>query len=958
MRGLFWGWLGSLWLLTAPFMAFGEQAAPDYDLLLKGGTVYDGSGGEGRRLDVAIRDDRIAALLEPGSDAAATRVLDVTGLAVAPGFINVLSWANESLLVDGRGMSDLLQGVTLEIFGEGWSMGPWNEAMKAEVLRNQGDLRFDIEWTTLGGYLEHLERRGVSPNVASFVGASTVRIHELGEVDRAPTAEELARMQELVRQGMREGALGVGSSLIYAPAFYAKTDELVALASAAGEFGGGYVSHIRNESDQLLEALDELLTIGREAGVHAEAYHLKAAGQANWPKMAEAIRAIQAARDAGQSVSADMYTYVAGATGLDAAMPPWVQEGGNDAWVERLKDPAVRARVLEEMRAPPEGWENLYRHAGSPERVVFIGFRNDALKPLTGRSLAEVAAERGTSPEDTLIDLVIEDHSRVATAYFLMSEENVRLGITQPWVSFGSDAAALAPEGAFLGSSAHPRAYGNFARLLGKYVREEKLLSLGEAIRRLTRLPAANWKLEDRGCIDPGCFADVAVFDPERIADRATFAEPLQYAVGMVHVLVNGEPVVAMGEHTGAKPGRVVRGPGYRPEARLSAEGRRGSGVDVATGPDGTAWLLWAEKGAAQPGRGHASADDLFIAAWPAGASAPGTPIRVNAQAGEVKSSALSKAQVEVDEEGNVHVLYGANGRSPMTGKAVINVHYTRLEDGGFSAPIVVNSPAENDNSATSHSDVSASATFAALAATGEGRLHAFWLDTRLVDHTEAPGHVFAASSLDGGASWSSDRPLFDAVCPCCQPVAAVGGGRLWMSSRQVDGDGHRDPAVRAYDADLQPLGEPVRVGEGRWKIEGCPLKATGLAVDGEATWAAWYGQAEEPAGAWIAHSRGPGEPFAGARPLHPAAAVSDAPVVVAREGAVWAAWHAKEGDGPRRVYVSHRPAGGEFSEPEAVSPPGETASYPVLALAGDDLVLAWQQGEAIVATRQPGVRE
>ncbi|MGA1578939.1 MAG: hypothetical protein ACO39S_12255 [Steroidobacteraceae bacterium] len=928
--------------------------AADYDLLLKGGTVYDGLGGDGRVLDVAIRDDRIAALLEPGAVADAARVIDVTGLAVAPGFINVLSWANESLLVDGRGMSDLLQGVTLEIFGEGWSMGPWNEAMKAEVLKNQGDLRFDIEWTTLGEYLEHLERRGVSPNVASFVGATTVRIHELGEVDRPPTPEELARMQELVRQGMREGALGVGSSLIYAPAFYADTDELIALTRAAGELGGGYISHMRNESNQLLEAIDELLTIGREAGVHAEAYHLKAAGEGNWPKMKQAIERIQAARDAGQSVTADMYTYVAGATGLDAAMPPWVQEGGNDAWVERLKDPEIRARVIEEMRSPPVGWDNLYRQAGSPERLLLIGFRNEQLKPLTGRTLAEVAAERGTSPEDTIIDLVIEDHSRVATAYFLMSEDNVRLGVSQPWVSFGSDAAALAPEGAFLASSTHPRAYGNFARLLGKYVREEGLMSLGEAVRRLTRLPAENWKLKDRGCIDPGCYADVAVFDPATVADRATFAEPMQYAVGMVHVLVNGQEVVADGQHTGAKPGRVVRGPGYRPEARLSSEGRRGSGVDIAAGPDGTAWLLWTEKGEAQAGRGHASSDDLFLAAWPADAAAPGGAIRVNSRPGEVKSSALSKAQVEVDEYGNVHVLYGANGNSPVTGKAVINVHYTRMEDGGFAAPQVVNAPAGNDNSATSHSDVSASATFAALASAGAGQLHALWLDTRLVDHTEAPGHLFAASSDDGGKTWSTDRPLFDAVCPCCQPVVAVGSGRVWMSSRQVDGSGHRDPAIRVFDARLEPLSEPVRVSEGRWQIEGCPLKATGLAVDGEAAWAAWYGQAESPAGAWIARSAGVGQPFTDARPLHPEAAVSDAPVVVAREGAVWVAWHAKEGEEARRVYLSHRRAGGEFSQPVAISPAEVTASYPALALAGEDLVIAWQQGEAIVATRLP----
>lgn len=536
---------------------------PRYDLVLRGGLVHDGRGGEPRALDVAIRGDRIAALLPHRSEVAAAQVIDASGLAVSPGFINVLSWSTESLLADGRAMSDIKQGVTLEIFGEGWSMGPLNARMKADQIAQQGDIRYPIEWSTLGEYLEHLERRGVAPNVASFVGATTVRIHELGEADRAPTSDELARMQDLVREAMREGALGVGSSLIYAPAFYARTEELIALARAAGEFGGGYVSHLRSESAGLLDALDELIRIGREAGVHAEVYHLKAAGERHWPRMADAIARIQAARDAGQSVSANMYTYVAGATGLDAAMPPWVQEGGLDAWIARLRDPATRARVIDAMRGPPGDWENLYALAGSPQRVRFIGFRNQALKPLTGRTLAEVAAERGTSPEDTIVDLVIADHSRVDTAYFLMSEDNVRLGLAQPWVSLGSDAEASAPEGAFLDASTHPRAYGNVARLLGKYVREERVLDLPDAIRRLTGLPAANWKLAGRGCIDPDCHADVVVFDPERIADHATFAAPMRYATGVRDVLVNGMIVLRDGEHTGALPGRVVRGPGW-----------------------------------------------------------------------------------------------------------------------------------------------------------------------------------------------------------------------------------------------------------------------------------------------------------------------------------------------------------------------------------------------------------
>ena len=554
--------VAALLLLAGCAPAPVREAGERYDVLIRNGVVYDGSGAPGKRADVGIRGDRIAALADLGR-ASGTIEIDAAGQAVTPGFINVLSWANESLIIDGRGMSDIKQGVTLEIFGEGESGGPLNEVMKADLRKRQRDYTYDIDWTTLGGYLESLERRGVSPNVASFVGATTVRVHELGEVDRAPNAEELARMQELVREAMREGALGVGSSLIYAPAFFAETAELVALARAAGESGGGYVSHIRNESSTLGQAIDEFIRITRESGVHGEIYHLKAAGESNWPKMSEAIGKIERARAAGLPVTANMYTYTAGATGLDAAMPLWVQEGGLDAWVARLEDPQLRARVIDDMRNPPAGEENLHRRAGSNDRVKFIGFKDPKLKPLTGKTLAEVMAMRGTSAEDTIIDLVIEDHSRVDTVYFLMSEDNVRLGIAQPWVSFGSDAQALAPEGVFQKSSYHPRAYGNFARLLGKYVREEKILPLPEAIRRLTRLPASNWKLEGRGCIDPGCFADVVVFDPATIIDHATFDAPTRYATGVAHVLVNGVAVLRDGEHTGATPGRVVRGPGW-----------------------------------------------------------------------------------------------------------------------------------------------------------------------------------------------------------------------------------------------------------------------------------------------------------------------------------------------------------------------------------------------------------
>ena len=550
--------------LSVPATALAAPPAPHFDLLVRNGVVYDGSGAPGQRLDVAVRGDRVVGLLPAGSEARADTVAGARGPAGGAGLLHLLSWANESLLVDGRGVGDTRQGVTLEIFGEGWSMGPLNPAMKADALKMQGDLRYPVEWTSLGEYLEHLEKRGVTPNVASFVGATTVRIHELGEDDVAPDAAQLERMRGLVRAAMAEGALGVGSSLIYPPAAFADTAEILALAQAAAESGGGYISHMRSEADRFLEALDETISIARATGQRAEAYHLKAAGEKNWPKMQQAIARIDAARAEGLPVSADMYAYTAGATMLTAILPPWVQAGGYAATVERLRDPAIRARVLAEMRDPQVDWENLRLLAGSDERVLLIAFRNPALKPLTGRTLAEVARERGVSAEDAAIDLVIEDESPVGAAFFLMSEENVELGLRQPWVSLGSDAESAAPEGAFLASSTHPRAYGNFARFLGHYVRERRLMPLEEGIHRLTGLPAANWKLKDRGCLRAGCFADLVVFDPATIIDHATYAQPQQYATGVADVFVNGVQVLRDGEHTGATPGRVVRGPGWR----------------------------------------------------------------------------------------------------------------------------------------------------------------------------------------------------------------------------------------------------------------------------------------------------------------------------------------------------------------------------------------------------------
>lgn len=538
------------------------QAAARLDTILRGGLVYDGSGRPPRVADVAIAGDRIVAV-GALTNAVATVEIDVSGLAVAPGFINMLSWANESLLVDGRSEGGLRQGVTLEVMGEGTSMGPLTEAMQADLRAAQGDLQYEVRWNTLGGYLDVLVRQGVSCNVASFVGATTVRVHELGHANRRPTAAELARMRVLVRDALREGAVGLSSSLIYAPAFYAGTDELAALASVVGELGGLYISHLRSEGSRLAESLEELLHVARVARVPVEVYHLKAAGPANWGKMDAVLARIEAARASGIPVTADMYCYTAAATGLDAAMPPWVQEGGLQAWVQRLRQPAVRARVVREMSRPATTWENFFDLAGSPTNILLTGFRTDALKPLTGRTLADVARERGRPAAEVALDLVIEDVSRVETVYFLMSEENLRKQVRRPWVSFGSDAASMSPEGVFLRSNTHPRAYGNVARLLGRYVREEQLIPLEEAVRRLTSLPAANLRLDRRGALQAGFYADVVVFNAGTVRDLATYERPHQLSEGVEHVFVNGAAVIRGGRHTGAKPGRVVRGPAY-----------------------------------------------------------------------------------------------------------------------------------------------------------------------------------------------------------------------------------------------------------------------------------------------------------------------------------------------------------------------------------------------------------
>jgi N-acyl-D-amino-acid deacylase len=552
-------------VLLTPLLAAGCTRPPAYDVVIRHGTIYDGTGTPGKAGDVAILADRIAAVGDLGGERGRDEV-DATGLAVTPGFINMLSHSETSLIADGRSQGALRQGVTLEVFGES-SMGPLTEQMKQDQMERQGDIKFNIVWSTLGGYLDHLVARGISTNVASFVSAATVRANEVGLDNRPPTTEELERMRAHVRTAMDEGAMGLTTALIYIPGVFAKTDELVELAKVASASGGMYISHMRSEGNRLLEAIDETLTIVREAKIRAEIYHLKESGESNWNKLDAVIAKVEGARREGLDITADMYTYTAGSTGLDAAMPPWVQEGGYKAWAKRLTDPKIRDRVRREMTTPSDAWENLMFAAGG-KGTLLVGFKNEALRMYAGKTLEEVATLRGKSIQDTAMDLVVEDGSRVQVVYFLMSEENVRRQIALPWVSFGSDASSMAPEGVFVKTSTHPRAYGNFARLLGKYVRDEHVIPMAEAIRKLTSLPAATLRVKERGTLAPGYFADVVVFDPGTIGDRSTYEKPHQYAVGVRHVWVNGGQVLKNGEHTGQKPGRAVRGPGYRLRVR------------------------------------------------------------------------------------------------------------------------------------------------------------------------------------------------------------------------------------------------------------------------------------------------------------------------------------------------------------------------------------------------------
>lgn len=546
------------WMIT-----LGCAQREDYDIIIRNGMIYDGTGSKPYKADLAINADTIAFIGDL-SNAKGRKEIDAEGKQVTPGFINMLSWANESLIEDGRSMSNIHQGVTLEIMGEGWSMGPFNDALKKLQKEDQTNIRYDIEWTTLGEFLKFLEKKGISTNVASYVGATTVRTYVIGEENRKATPEELQKMRRLVREAMEEGALGLGTSLIYPPGFFADTEELIELSKEVAAYDGIYISHMRNEGNKLLEAVDELITIAREAGVRAEIFHLKAAGKNNFHKIDQVIEKVENARKEGLAITADMYTYTAGATGMTAGLPPSLEDGGFGELRKRLMDPAIRKKMEAAMRSNPMDWDNLYYAAGSPENVILLSFRQDSLKKYIGKSLAEVAKIRGTNPEATAIDLIIQDSSRLGVAYYFISEENLRKQIQLPWMSFGSDASSQAPEGNFLQANPHPRAYGNFARLLEKYVREEQLITPEEAVYKLSGLPATNLKLHKRGFLKTGYYADVNVFDIQNIKEKTTFSNPHQLSEGMDHVFVNGGHVLENGKHTGIFSGRFVKGPGAK----------------------------------------------------------------------------------------------------------------------------------------------------------------------------------------------------------------------------------------------------------------------------------------------------------------------------------------------------------------------------------------------------------
>ena len=533
-----------------------------YDTIIRNGMVYDGNGGEPFKADIAINKDTIAFIGDL-KNAHAKDEIDAGGKAVAPGFINMMGHSEESLFQDGRAQSDIRQGVTTEIFDE-MSYGPLNEIMKEQLQRGQGDIKYNVTWNTLGEYMNTLEHKGISCNIASFVGAGTVRQYVIGEDDKAPTAQQLDSMKLLVDTAMEEGALGVTCALIYPPDNFAKTDELVALCKEASKYGGTYISHIRSEGNQLTQAVSEITTIAKEATIPVEICHLKAAGKDNWNKVDSVIAMVETARKQGIAITANMYTYTAAATGLTSCFPPTLQDGGFGKLRVRLQDPVIRKQMVKVMHTNANDWENLYYGSGGPENILLLQFKQDSLKKFTGKTVAEVARIRGTTPEETAMDLIVQDSTRVGVAYFLMNENNVQKEVALPWVSFGSDEASYAPEGVFLKSNAHPRAYGCFARVIGKYTRDEKLMTLQQAIYKLAKLPATNINLKKRGVLTVGNYADIVIFDPNTVQDHATYDKPHQYATGVSDVFVNGVQVLKNNEHTGASPGRFLKGPGYK----------------------------------------------------------------------------------------------------------------------------------------------------------------------------------------------------------------------------------------------------------------------------------------------------------------------------------------------------------------------------------------------------------
>lgn len=553
----------NLQLVLFLFFLYSCSSEKSFDIIIKNGTIIDGSGNKSFSGDIGVKGDTIAAMGNLSNENA-IKTIDATGLVVAPGFVNMLSQAHETLIIDGNSQSDIRQGVTLEILGEGWSMGPWNKQIKKGTLSYQKEYKYKIKWTTLGEYLQYLEDRGVSSNIASFVGATTIRVHEMNRENREPTLQEMERMKELTREAMKEGALGLSTALIYTPGLYASTEELIELCKVVSDYGGIYISHLRSEGDNLLKAIDELIEISAKANIAAEIYHFKVAGEHNWHKYEAAIIKIDSARSAGLKIYANMYTYTAAQTGLDAAMPPWVQEGGLKSWRNKLTDPEIRNKVMIEMNEDSKEWENFYYAAGSPDNILLIGFRNDSLKYLTGKTLSEIALLKNLTPEETAMNLVVWDGSKVKTVYFLMSEETIKKQITLPYMCFSSDAGSYSNTDKFNLEHPHPRAYGNFAKLLGKYVRDEGIISMEEAIYRLTYLPCSRLRIEKRGLLEVGYFADIVAFDASKIQDNATYENPKSYATGMLHVLVNGTEVIRDGEHTEAKPGRFIKGPGWK----------------------------------------------------------------------------------------------------------------------------------------------------------------------------------------------------------------------------------------------------------------------------------------------------------------------------------------------------------------------------------------------------------